>query len=216
MKRFLNWCKEAKFGLILGAVAFVFILSISLIATNTKKDVPVGNVKHSTSPSISTSTNSTTSTLPPIEKEKVYKPFKVEATIARYFFDKDDTNEIKSQALISYDNKVLPSLGIDYVYLGNTFDVVASFSGKVVSKNNDPLYGLTVAVQHESGLIAYYSGLTEVNVYQDKMIQQGSVIGKSGESTINAELGNHLHFALKLNDNYINPLKTYDKIVDSL
>jgi len=46
MKRFLNWCKEAKFGLILGAVAFVFILSISLIATNTKKDVPVGNVKH--------------------------------------------------------------------------------------------------------------------------------------------------------------------------
>lgn len=190
MKRFLNWCKEAKFGLILGAVAFVFILSITLIATGTNKDTPVASV-----PSTSSSISQTTPPVVEPEPEKVDKPFTVNATIARYFFDPEDPVDIKSQALISYDNKVMPSLGIDYTYDGKSFDVTASFTGTVIAKNNDPLYGLTIAVESESGLIAYYSGLTEVNVYQDEVIQQGDVIGKSGESTINASLGNHLHFA---------------------
>ena len=211
MKRFLNWCKEAKFGLILGAVAFVFILSITLIATGTNKDTPVASV-----PSTSSSISQTTPPVVEPEPEKVDKPFTVNATIARYFFDPEDPVDIKSQALISYDNKVMPSLGIDYTYDGKSFDVTASFTGIVIAKNNDPLYGLTIAVESESGLIAYYSGLTEVNVYQDEVIQQGDVIGKSGESTINASLGNHLHFALKADGNYINPLKTYDKLVEDL
>ena len=211
MKRFLNWCKEAKFGLILGAVAFVFILSITLIATGTNKDTPVASV-----PSTSSSISQTTPPVVEPEPEKVDKPFTVNATIARYFFDPEDSVDIKSQALISYDNKVMPSLGIDYTYDGKSFDVTASFTGTVIAKNNDPLYGLTIAVESESGLIAYYSGLTEVNVYQDEVIQQGDVIGKSGESTINASLGNHLHFALKADGNYINPLKTYDKLVEDL
>ena len=211
MKRFLNWCKEAKFGLILGAVAFVFILSITLIATGTNKDTPVASV-----PSTSSSISQTTPPVVEPEPEKVDKPFTVNATIARYFFDPEDPVDIKSQALISYDNKVMPSLGIDYTYDGKSFDVTASFTGTVIAKNHDPLYGLTIAVESESGLIAYYSGLTEVNVYQDEVIQQGDVIGKSGESTINASLGNHLHFALKADGNYINPLKTYDKLVEDL
>ena len=155
MKRFLNWCKEAKFGLILGAVAFVFILSITLIATGTNKDTPVASV-----PSTSSSISQTTPPVVEPEPEKVDKPFTVNATIARYFFDPEDPVDIKSQALISYDNKVMPSLGIDYTYDGKSFDVTASFTGTVIAKNNDPLYGLTIAVESESGLIAYYSGLT--------------------------------------------------------
>ena len=212
MKRFLNWCKEAKFGLILGAVAFVFILSISLIATGTKKDNPVASVPSSSSPSLPSTTT------PDVEPdpEKVFKPFSVDATIARYFFDPEDPVDIKSQALISYDNKVLPSLGLDYTYSGKSFDILASFSGKVVSKANDPLYGLTIAIESDSGVIAYYSGLTEVNVYQDEEVKQGDKLGKSGESTINADLGNHLHFALKIDNDYINPLKSYDKLVKDL
>ena len=42
---------------------------------------------------------------------------------------------------------------------------------------------------------------------------QGQVIGKSGESIINASLGNHLHFALEYDNQFINPLKSYNKTV---
>ena len=107
-------------------------------------------------------------------------------------------------------------MGVDYVYDGKQFDVEASFTGKVVAKLNDNLYGLSVIIEHESGLKALYCGLTEVEVYQDEIINQGELIGKSGESIINAELGNHLHFALQYDEKYLNPLKSYDKEVQSL
>ncbi len=217
MKRFLKWCKEAKFGLILSAIAFVFILSISFIAAGASKDDSVAHISSPTTSDPKPDTSTTTPTPPPvIEDERVNKPFNVDATIARYFFDPEDSTEIKSQALISYDNKVMPSFGVDYVYSGKTFDVVASFSGKVIAKSNDPLYGLTVVIECDDGLVAYYSGLTEVDVYQDEMIKQGDSIGKSGESVINSQLGSHLHFALKLDNNYINPLKTYNKVIKDL
>ena len=45
---------------------------------------------------------------------------------------------------------------------------------------------------------------------------QGQVIAKSGESVINANLGNHLHFAIEYNDTYLNPLRVYDKSIDEI
>ena len=39
--------------------------------------------------------------------EKIQLPFTVNATIARYFFDSSDSIEIKSQALVNYDNKFI-------------------------------------------------------------------------------------------------------------
>ena len=64
-------------------------------------------------------------------------PFTVNATIARYFFDSSDSIEIKSQALVSYDNKFVPSLGVVYTYDNAKFDVVSSFSGTVVEINEE-------------------------------------------------------------------------------
>ena len=220
MKRFFKWCKEAKFGLILGAIAFVFILSISLIATNNKKTNQVAKIPSSSLSSSSSfsssSSSSSSSTINPITKEKLLKPFKVDATISRYFFDDEDPMEIKSQAIVTYQNKVLPSQGVDYTYNDQSFDIMAAFSGKVIAKKNDPMYGLSIAIEHTSGVVAYYCGLTEVNVMQDENVTQNTILGKAGESVINAKLGKHLHFAIQVNNNYINPLKSYDKLVEDL
>ncbi len=221
MKRFLRWCKEAKFGLILGAIAFVFILSISLIATNNKKTnqvakLPSSSINSSSTGNSSTSSSSSSTYINSIVKEKLIKPFKVDATISRYFFDDEDPMEIKSQAIVTYQNKVLPSQGVDYTYNDEAFDVMAAFSGKVIAKKNDPMYGLSIAIEHTSGVVAYYCGLTEVNVMQDENITQNTILGKAGESVINAKLGKHLHFAIQVNNNYINPLKSYDKLVEDL
>lgn len=209
-----KWFKKSAFGLIITSVALVFVICVGILI-NQRKVTPV------TKPNDSVQTlesNSSSSTSSPSENviEKIRVPFTVNAKIARYFFDSSDSIEIKSQALINYDNKFVPSLGVDYTYENEQFGVVSSFKGKVVEKINDSLFGLTVVVENEEGLRAHYSGLSDVNVYVDEMVNQGQLIGKSGESVINAELGNHLHFAIEFDNTYINPLKTYNKTVSEI
>lgn len=217
ISKFQKWFKNSAFGLIVTSIALVFVIAVGIIVNDNSK--PVGSVNNSGNkvesvvesipPSIDTSTPSPTI-------EKVQMPFTVNAKIARYFFDSSDSMEIKSQALVSYDNKVSPSLGVDYTYENQTFSVVNAFKGVVVKKTNDPLYGLTVVVENEEGLRAHYSGLSDVSVYVDEKVVQGQLIGKSGESVINASLGNHLHFKVEYNNEFINPLKAYNKTINEV
>lgn len=209
--KFGQWIKKSAFGLIITSIALVFVICVGIIV-NKNQSLPVTKPTDSVfavdSTTPSTSISSTSEAPLPIEKVKM--PFTVNAKIARYFFDSKDSMEIKSQALINFENKYVPSLGVDYTHENEYFNVVSSFSGKVIEKNNDSLYGLSVVIENENGLKAHYCGLSDVTVYVDEKITQGQVIGKSGESVINANLGKHLHFALEYNDQYLNPLKTYD------
>lgn len=216
IKKVGNWLKKSSFGLVVTSIALAFVLCVGLILNDHNQDLSVGNPSNQVSnvePSISVKPESVTPT-PTIEKIRM--PFSVDATIARYFFDSSDNMEIKSQALVNYENKFIPSLGVDYTYNNQQFEVVASFKGKVVEKVNDTLYGLTVIVENEEGLRAHYSGLSSIDVFVDQQLTQGQVIGKTGESVINASLGNHLHFAVEYEDNFLNPLKTYDKTISEV
>ena len=218
INKFLKWARSSSFGLIVTSIALVFVVCVGIIVNQQRiEDVakPSDNPVVLDSSTIEDSSSSTThSDLPIIEKVKM--PFTVNATIARYFFDSADSIEIKSQALVNYDNKFIPSLGVDYIYENEAFDVISSFKGVVVEKTNDSLYGLTIIVENEEGLRAHYCGLSNVKVFLNQEVSQGQIIGSSGESVINASLGNHLHFALEIEDVYLNPLKTYDKPVDEL
>ena len=209
-----KWLKNSAFGLIVTSIALVFVIAVGIIVNDNSSLVGSVNNSGNKVESVVESLPVTSDTSTPAPTiEKIRMPFTVNAKIARYFFDSSDSMEIKSQALVSYDNKVSPSLGVDYTYENETFSVVNSFKGVVVKKTNDPLYGLTVVVENEDGLRAYYSGLSDVSVYVDETVVQGQLIGKSGESIINASLGNHLHFKVEYNNEFINPLKTYNKTV---
>lgn len=211
-----KWIKDSAFGLIVTSIALVFVISVGIIINDNSK--PVGNVNNSnndiTSTFESNSSLSDSNMQPTIEKIRM--PFTINAKIARYFFDSSDSNEIKSQALVNYENKISPSIGVDYTYDNEAFMVVSSFKGKVIEKTNDPLYGLTVVVESKEGLRAHYSGLSDVLVFLNEEIEQGQQVAKSGESIINASLGNHLHFALEYQEKYLNPLKTYDKTISEI
>ena len=216
INKFVKWVKSSAFGIVSTSVALIIVICVGLIV-NKNREVPVSKptdstiVQNSNIPSISQESSE------PIQIiEKVIMPFTVNATIARYFFDSSDSIEIKSQALVSYDNKFVPSLGVVYTYDNSTFDVVTSFSGTVVEKINDSLYGLSVVVENENGLRAHYCGLSDIEVYIEQKVSQGQTIGKAGESIINASLGNHLQFSIEIDGQYLNPLKTYDKVVDDL
>lgn len=209
-----NWFKKSSFGIVVTSIAIAFVVCVGLIVSDNGKDTPVN--QQSNSINAVESVLPTTPSTPQQQVEKIRMPFSIDATIARYFFDSTDSIEIKSQALVNYENKFVPSLGVDYTFDNKPFEVVAAFKGVVVEKVNDSLYGLTVIIENEEGLRAHYCGLSEVNVYVDQQVSQGQVIGTSGESVINASLGNHLHFAIEFEDNFINPLKVYDKTVSEV
>lgn len=213
INKMVKWFKKSSFGIVVTSIALAFVLCVTLIVKD-NQSVNVANPSVSDNvvePSLPNNQESNSTPIQPIEKIKM--PFTVDAKVARYFFDAEDSIDIKSQALVNFENKYVPSLGVDYTFNNTVFAVNASFKGKVVEKVNDSLYGLTVVVENEEGLRAHYSGLSEVNVHLDQNIVQGQYLGKTGESVINASLGNHLHFALEYDENYLNPLKAYNKTI---
>lgn len=221
MNSFINkvkdWFKNSTLAIVLTSLALVFVISVGLIVNNSNNDIPVANQTESVD-KVETPTSSfdSNSNNQQDKIETIQVPFTIDAKISRYFFDSSDPLDIKSQSLINYENKFVPSLGVSYTNDNKAFNVVSSFDGIVVEKINDSLYGLTVVIESKEGLKAYYSGLSEVSVYVNEQVNQGQKIGESGESVINASLGNHLHFSLQYQDDYLNPLKAYNKTIKEI
>ncbi len=81
-------------------------------------------------------------------------------------------------------------------------------SGSVTEVYTDPMLGVTVEIDHENGLIGYYSNLSEdVAVVKGQTVSAGTIIGSIGE-TAESEINEdpHLHFALKKNGEWIDPI----------
>lgn len=148
--------------------------------------------------------------------EKLLKPFNVNAKVERYFFDTNDSNEIQELSILVYKGKYTPSTAMEYSYNNTKFDVVASFSGVVTERKVDPLYGYMVYVKNDDGLTAVYGSLSDVRVNVGDNVKQGDVIGKAGTNTIDANLNNHLHFAITKDNKLINPNKFYGQILNSV
>lgn len=214
IKKIGKWFKKSAFGVILTSVSLVFVICVGLVISNSNSSTvsKTSNTSVDVADSSKNSEESSSSSQIQVE-EKIRMPFTVNAKISRYFFDSSDSIDIKSQALINYDNKFVPSIGVDYTFNNESFTVVNAFSGTVVEKVNDSLYGLSVVVENQDGLRAHYCGLSNVSVMVNDKIDNGQTIGKSGTSIINANLGNHLHFAIELKDKFVNPLKLYDKTI---
>ena len=78
------------------------------------------------------------------------------------------------------------------------------------------MLGTIVTVTHSNNMISIYQSLSEVNVQENQVINQGDVIGKSGVCNIEKDLNNHLHFELIVNGKNINPEKSYSKTLEEL
>ena len=128
--------------------------------------------------------------------------------IVRYFYNKDDDSSKQEQSLILFENVYRPNLGVDYANSNQSFDVVASISGTVTKKTNDPVLGWIVTVTNDSGIATTYQSLSEVNVELNATVKQGDKIGVSGENIYESDLKNHLHFILEKDDTVLNP-ETY-------
>ena len=86
-------------------------------------------------------------------------------------------------------------------------EVSAAANGKISAVTNDPLWGTTVEIEHEKGIVTIYSGLApEAAVTVGKEVKGGDVIGTVGETNLaETDMPSHLHFAMKENGKFIDP-----------
>ena len=92
--------------------------------------------------------------------------------------------------------------------------VKAMNRGEVTKVAEDPLWGYTVIIDHGSGVMGYYYNLSEaVAVREGDKVQSGQTIGAVGDSAeCEAALPSHLHFGLKRNGDWIDPIGFIDPL----
>lgn len=94
---------------------------------------------------------------------------------------------------------------------GTVGDQVKSMtSGKVTEVTEDPLWGTCVVIDHGNGLQGFYYNLNKtVAVKVDQKVSAGTVIGSIGDTAgCESSEVSHLHFGLKKNGSWIDPIKT--------
>ena len=202
-----TWPLEAKAGLLLTLTAAV-VVGGTLIFSNRSTNTPSSSTGDVNQNSTIESSNDTvvTETI-----EVLVKPFTVDVEIAHYFYDMSDDLETRTKSIVQVPNKestYMKSVGVDYYY-SKQFDVVAATSGIVIERTTDSIYGNLLCIEHESGLRTIYASLDNFNVSKGDNVEQGEVIGKSGESLFTSGLGSSLHFELMKDNEYLNPEKSY-------
>ena len=114
-----------------------------------------------------------------------------------------------------FENTYLPSTGIDYQADYN-FDVVSILDGVVITVKEDQTLGKLVEIKHKNNIISTYQSLSEILVKEGDEVKQGTIIGKSGTSNIQKDIGNHLHFELTIDSKTVDPEEYYDKELGNL
>ncbi len=86
--------------------------------------------------------------------------------------------------------------------------VRAMTKGVVTDIYEDALWGVCVEVEHLDNVVGYYCNLApDLSVTVGDNVNPGSIIGKIGETAdIEAGMKPHLHFGLKQNGKWIDPL----------
>ena len=87
-------------------------------------------------------------------------------------------------------------------------DVFAIADGEIRSVTNDPLWGVSVVIDHNNGYISKYRGLgADLAVKQDDKVSRGDIIGCVGETAdIESSIAPHLHIEVIHDGKYVDPM----------
>jgi murein DD-endopeptidase MepM/ murein hydrolase activator NlpD len=70
------------------------------------------------------------------------------------------------------------------------------------------IYGFTVVLDHGQGIFTVYSHLSKLSVAPGQKVQQGEVIGITGQTGLAG--GDHLHFAVMVGGVFVDPVEWWD------
>ena len=90
--------------------------------------------------------------------------------------------------------------------------VKAMNRGEVTKVWEDPLWGSCMSIDHGNGIVSYYYSLSpSMTVEEGDQVESGQIIGSVGDTAqVEAVLPSHLHFALKRNGEWIDPISYID------
>jgi murein DD-endopeptidase MepM/ murein hydrolase activator NlpD len=86
--------------------------------------------------------------------------------------------------------------------------VVAMNRGIVRVAKTFQIYGKTVVIDHGYGVMTFYLHLSKIKVNVGELVQQGQLIGLSGNTGY--VIGPHLHLSVRINNISIDPIKFLD------
>ena len=81
--------------------------------------------------------------------------------------------------------------------------IFAAADGRVVTVEENAIYGRTIVLEHTENLTSKYAHLSQIRVKQGQQVTQGQLIGLSGDT--GKVTGPHLHFELRKNGTIIDP-----------
>lgn len=111
----------------------------------------------------------------------------------------------------SFGYRVHPILKIKKLHTGIDIGVpmnqsiVAAQNGTVIHSGWLGGYGKVIMVDHGGGIVTLYAHNSKLLVKEGQRINKGQVIAKSGSTGMST--GPHLHFEVRENGNYVDPLK---------
>ena len=188
---------------------FLMISLVAFKSPNTE-DKPIDKIQYVSSSVISNDVPVMSTT------NVIIKPYNnASVKIGKNYYDFNADKENQQNSILFYDNTYIQNSGVDYI-LDTSFDILCVFNGVVTKVEDNDMVGKTVEIKHDGNMITVYQSLSNVNVKVDDEITQGTVIGKSGNSKIGKDLGNHLHFEVYINGQVINPELCYNKQIADL
>lgn len=108
-----------------------------------------------------------------------------------------------------YGWRIHPTLGVEKFHNGVDMaapggsPILAAYDGEVIASGYNSSMGNYIMINHGGGLITIYMHASALYVSQGKMVVRGekiAAVGTTGRST-----GNHLHFGVRLNGEYVSP-----------
>ena len=93
--------------------------------------------------------------------------------------------------------------GIDIPAPAGT-NILCAYKGQVAWAGYNWSAGNWVGVDHGNGLYTIYMHMSKILVTEGQMLNQGDVVGLVG--TTGSSTGNHLHFSVRINGTYVQPL----------
>ncbi|MDN3018019.1 M23 family metallopeptidase [Paenibacillus sp. BSR1-1] len=160
---------------------------------------------------------------PAVEVNKSLENFKMPVAMEKApviktkFYDFNAKPEDQEAALVYYDNTYNQSTGVDItVKNGETFDVLASLSGKVTRVEEDAVLGNVIEIEHDNGVVTQYQSVKEIKVKVGDEVKQGQVLAKAGQSLFNEKAGTHVHFEIRKDGVAVNPTNYFNKSLSVL
>ena len=108
-----------------------------------------------------------------------------------------------------YGWRLHPTLGVDKFHNGIDLaapggsPILAAYDGQVIGAGYNSSMGNYIMINHGGGLITIYMHASALYVSSGDMVGRGqkiAAVGTTGRST-----GNHLHFGVRLDGNYVSP-----------